>query len=67
MSVAEVISASNSSTSAATSNRKPANLTKKTDGDDRPRVNSPAFLAYEAKKNACEARITDLRARMVIN
>lgn len=39
----------------------------KTDQEDRPRNNSPAFLAYEAKKAACDARIADIRSRIVIN
>lgn len=32
--------------------------------DERPRVNSPAFITYEAKKKACEARIKDIVGRM---
>lgn len=33
--------------------------------NDRPRINSPAYQVYEDKKNACEARIADIRARIV--
>lgn len=34
---------------------------------DRPRGNSPAFQVYEDKKNACDAKIADIRARIVNN
>lgn len=33
--------------------------------EDRPRGNSPAYIAYEAKKAACDARIANIRARIV--
>lgn len=62
MSLADAIAAS---TPAATSTGRKAAVTKNTSTEDRPRNNSPAFLAYEAKKNACEARIADIRARIV--
>lgn len=45
------------------SSSKPSN-NKNNNTDDRPRVNSAAFTAYEAKKIACEARIKDIVARM---
>ena len=63
MSLADAISAS---TPAATSaGRKAPVYNKNVSNEERPRNNSPAFLAYEAKKNACDARIADIRARIV--
>ena len=63
MSLADAVAAS---TPATTSTGRKAPVTKNTSTEERPRTNSPAFLAYEAKKNACEARIADIRARIVI-
>ena len=67
MTLADAIAAS---TPAATSNsyRKStvnAGATVATNSTDRPRINSPAFQAYEDKKNAYDAKIADIRARIV--
>jgi hypothetical protein len=43
----------------------PKNKKSANDQENRPRNNSPAFLAYESKKTACDARIADIRARIV--
>ena len=51
-------SVTSTTTAAATGNAS-------TNSNDRPRVNSPAFQAYEDKKNACDARIADIRNRIV--
>lgn len=70
MSLADAIAAS--TPAAATSNaanRKSAKMNAASTGsndNDRPRVNSAAFQVYEDKKNACESRIADIRARIVI-
>ena len=63
---AETISSSSAPSRKFSSNHsssKPSNNTKN-NTDERPRVNSAAFTAYETKKIACEARIKDIVARM---
>lgn len=64
MSLADAIAASTPVTTSA--GRKAPVSNKNSSTEERPRNNSPAFLAYEAKKNACDARIADIRARIVI-
>jgi hypothetical protein len=54
-------STNNTSTAAAVAHKVSNNST-----EERPRGNSPAYIAYEAKKTACESRMADLRARIVI-
>ncbi len=68
MSISDAIASSTSTststkTAIAAGNRKSAGVSK---DEERPRNNSPAFQAYEDKKNACDARIADIRARIVI-
>jgi hypothetical protein len=63
MSLADAIAASTPATTS--SGRKAPVSNKNASNEERPRNNSPAFLAYEAKKNACDARIADIRARIV--
>lgn len=58
MSLADAISASTPASTATSS------TVRKT--EQRPQGNSPAFLAYEAKRNACDAKINDIRSRIVI-
>lgn len=71
MSLADAIAASTpASTSTATAagakfNRKSTTSSVVKNEDGRPRNNSPAFQAYEDKKKACDARINDIRARIV--
>lgn len=80
MSLADAISAS--TPAVVTASKAPAAAKKSTDNptaktvahkvsnnatEERPRGNSPAYIAYEAKKAACEARMADLRARIVNN
>ena len=81
MSLADVIAASTPASSSAsgsaarkapvktgnsvTSTAAAATGNASTNSNDRPRVNSPAFQAYEDKKNACDARIADIRNRIV--
>lgn len=64
MTLADTIAASTANYSSSTAGPR-KNTTVKADTSDRPRNNSPAFQAYEDKKNACEAKIADIRARMV--
>ena len=61
MSLAEAISAS----APAASSNKAGRKAVSNNNSDRPKNNSPAFLAYEAKRNACDARINEIRARIV--
>jgi hypothetical protein len=63
MSLADAIAASTPATTS--SGRKAPVSNKNASNEERPRNNSPAFLTYEAKKNACDARIADIRARIV--
>ena len=63
MSLADAIASSTPVTTSA--GRKAPVANKNVSNEERPRNNSPAFLAYDAKKNACDARIADIRARIV--
>lgn len=72
MTLADAIASSTSASvtvKATTANRKTGTVTSSgssnKNNEDRPRNNSPAFQAYEDKKNACDARIADIRARLV--
>jgi hypothetical protein len=63
MSLSEAITASTPANTS--SGRKVPVSNNNASNEKRHRNKSPAFLAYEAKKNACDARITDIRARIV--
>lgn len=78
MSLADAISASTSSATVVTASKAQVNKKSPTANavahkvsnnstEERPRGNSPAYIAYEAKKSACESRMADLRARIVQN
>ena len=72
MTLADVVTASSPVTAAKSSKKGISNKSTTTPAvnaastnEDRPRINSPAFQVYEDKKNACNAKITDIRARIV--
>lgn len=62
MSLADAIAAS---TPASTKTNRKSSVSGGAKTEDRPRNNSPAFQAYEDKKNACDAKIADIRSRIV--